>query len=281
MVPRAGGDGRVIDDGSAPVVVSAASITMPGAVEWAPDGASLLVNDADMRLTRYFVDGSPSRLLLEEVHLEPDAFRPPDGAQILYEREDHPGTLYAMNENGTGVRQLFGPVTAPCACGLAGPARWSPDGRRIAFPVSPDGVQARMFVMNADGTAPRKLADEAGVWVENDPAWSPDGDRIAFNRWQRDDAGDWHVRTIAIAPAAGGEIRSVGVAPAEGGALIEWAPDGRSILSLPGTLAEAFTWSPNADGTVARPVLIDLADGSSPQLNWSVASTSSWQRLAP
>jgi Tol biopolymer transport system component len=155
---------------------------------------------------------------------------------------------------------------------------WSPDGRGIAFPLAVDGVSARLFVVNADGTGLRQLLDESGVWSEGDPTWSPDDRQIAFIRWQRDEGGEWQSRAIGIVPATGGEVRSVGVAPPGEGALIIWAPDGRSILSLPGTLREAFEWSPGASGTVARPTLIDLADGSSRQLDWSVGSISSWQR---
>jgi dipeptidyl aminopeptidase/acylaminoacyl peptidase len=265
-------------DGTGSTVLSATPIAIPKAVQWAPDGASLLVNDSDGRLTRYFVDGAPSELVLEGVHLEPDAFQPPIGAQILYERKDGPGVLYVMNPDGSAARELFGPATAPCACSLAGPARWSPDGQSLAFAVNVDALQARLYVMHADGTGFRSLADEDGVWVENDPAWSPDGTQIAFNRWQRDDAGDWNVRPIGIA-AIGGDVRPVGVGPASEGALIEWSPDGTTILSLPGTLTEAFTWSPGANGTVARPTLIDFSDGSSRQLDWSVGSISSWQRM--
>jgi len=266
-------------DGTGSTVLSATPIQMPSAVQWSPDGTSLLVNDSAGRLTRYFVDGSPAQVVLEGVGIGPDAYQPPLGAQILYERINDPGALYIINADGSGARELFGPATSPCACRVAGPARWSPDGQSLAFAVDAEEDQAPLYVMDADGTGLRPLADEVGVWVQNDPIWSPDGTQIAFNRWQRDDAGDWHVRPIAIAGLDGG-IRSMGVAPASEGALIEWSPDGKSILSLPGTLVEAFTWSPGANGTVARPTLLDVSDGSSRLLDWSVGSISSWQRLA-
>lgn len=254
-------------------------VQLPEAVEWAPDGRSLLVNDQNARLLRFSLDGSAPAVLLENAHLQPDAFRPPHGDEILYARTDDLGALYVMKADGSEPRELFGPRTAPCACALAGPARWSPDGRTVAFSVNPDGLQQRLFVVGADGEGLRQVADAEGVWAENDPAWSPDSERLAFNRWERSGAGDWAVRPIGIANVRGGSIRPVGMSPAAEGAIIEWAPDGESILSLPGTLVEAFTWSPNANGTVARPVVIDVATGGSRLLDWSVGSIASWQRL--
>jgi hypothetical protein len=266
-------------DGTRPATLTPTSVLIPDAVEWAPDSESLLVNESDGRLTRFFLNRAPAQVILDGVHLEPDAFRPPDGGQVLYERADDQRAVYIMNTDGTGARQLFGARVAPCACVLSGPARWSPDGRNVAVSVNADALQARMYIVDADRGGIRQLANEDGVWTENDPAWSPDGTRIAFNRWQYEEGPGWRVRAIGVADVASGALTAIGVAPAEEGAVIEWAPDGRSILALPGTLVEAFTWSPNANGSVARPVVIDLADGSSRQIDWSVGSVASWQRL--
>jgi hypothetical protein len=267
-------------DGSASTVLTAVPIAIPEAVEWAPDGRSLLVNDSHGVLTRHFVDGSTSQLVLEGVHLEPDAFRPPDGSQILYERADDPGALYVMNADGSAPRQVFAPTTAACGCSLAGPARWSPDGRSVAFAVHMDGTEgARISVLDIAAGSLRQLANEEGAWVENDPTWSPDGTRIAFNRWQNVAADDWSIRPIAIVAASGGAVTPVGLAPISDGALIVWSPDGSTILSLPGSLTEAFTWAPTGQ-TIARPILFDVTGGTSRQLDWSVGSISSWQRVA-
>jgi YD repeat-containing protein len=268
-------------DGTGTVVLSTTPFGTPHTVQWAPDGRSIVVVDADMRLTRYFLDGSPPTILLEGVLLEPDAFRPPDGAEVLFQREDEPGTLYAMGLDSAEIRQLFSTSTAACECVIGGPARWSPDGSKIAVTMQQDGVEGRMYVMNADGSGLRQLAYTEGTWVENDPAWSPDGTRVAFNRWHRDEAGDWLVQPIAVVTIDTVGSTPIGVGPASEGALIEWAPDGEQILTLPGTLLEAYTWSPGAPGTVARPTFIDVANGTSRQLDWSVGSMASWQRVAP
>jgi hypothetical protein len=73
-------------------------------------------------------------------------------------------------------------------------------------------------------------------------------------------------------------VLPVGVAPASEGALIQWSPDGSTILSLPATLVDAFSRSPNADGSVARPVRLDPTSGAAHQFDWSVGSAASWQR---
>jgi Tol biopolymer transport system component len=272
-------------DGNAPRVLTPVPVATPEEVEWAPDGRFLLVNEDNGNLTRFFVDGSPPEPLLQGVHIERDAFRPPDGAQILYERDDDQGALYLMNLDATNVVQLFGARTSPCACALSGDARWSSDGRHVALAVNIDGLQQRIFTIGADGQGFSQLAHEDGLWIEADPTWSPDGTRIAFNRWQGTDsgpgAGDWPIRPIAIVDAHGGVVRPLGVAPESGGAWIEWAPDGKSIMSLPTTVVEGFTWSISANGTVAKPTMLDLETGGATQIAWSVGSVASWQRQAP
>jgi Tol biopolymer transport system component len=62
-------------------------------------------------------------------------------------------------------------------------ARWSPDGKKIAFIKIPDSstpfTVGELWVMEADGAAAHKLADvDAGHGFA--AAWSPDGSQIAF-----------------------------------------------------------------------------------------------------
>jgi len=264
-------------DGSDPKLLSNVPIRMPEQVEWTPDSQSLIVNDADHRLTRLSLAGSPPKVLVEGVLIEPDAFQPPDGGKILYTRDGDLGTLYVMDADGTNPRQLFGPRTASCDC-VTGPARWSPDGKSIAAQVGVSDTSWHLWVIDAMTGAARPVTNEGDDWIEDDPAWSPDGAQIAFNRWERTGPDNWDNRATGIVARTGGPVMSVGVAPSTDGGVLEWAPDATSILVLPVTVVEGFKWSPDAPGTIARPTIIDLSTGAARQIDWSVGSTSSWQR---
>jgi Tol biopolymer transport system component len=122
--------------------------------------------------------------------------------------------LYVMSPDGSNVRKLAG------APGFArvGHARWSHDGKRLAFHAwdGPPGVR-RVFVVNADASGLHEIASygqlpdwspddkqlvvqnvgdnsaDVGAWVENldgsgrtflvpglSPRWSSDGSQLAF-----------------------------------------------------------------------------------------------------
>ena len=155
---------------------------------WSPDGRAIAFvqkiqtkcapsprdspcNNYETYLSVVNGDGSGlRRLTTHPVHL----FNPSwsaDGKTIRYGRS-------LVRADGTGQTEL--PRNVP----LAG--AWSPDGQRIAFAVVPRSPRWKradprlgLWVMNADGSNPRRLARPA-AW--SDPAWSPDGRRIAFRR---------------------------------------------------------------------------------------------------
>ena len=85
------------------VTLATADGRVVGLTSTAPDGTYLLLNEHNGDLTRFNVDGSPPQLLMQGVHIEPDAFRPPNGAQILHERVDDQRALYVVNLDGSGL----------------------------------------------------------------------------------------------------------------------------------------------------------------------------------
>ncbi len=102
----------------------------------------------------------------------------PDGSRILFLRDrfarSSGPSLNLMNANGTGETELpWGPAYE---------ARWSPDGREIAFTgLTFDGAPA-LYVMPADGSQPTPLTGQDPFHADSWPAWSPDGTKIAFTR---------------------------------------------------------------------------------------------------
>jgi Tol biopolymer transport system component len=250
---------------------------------WSPDGTYLLHNvDRDGRLLRYELAGGPPVQIAAVALLQADAFQPPKGDQILYEGPGTGRTLWVMNVDGTGARMIYEIPTAELRDGCDfGGVRWSPDGTRIAFLRAPaaGGDGCRIFVMNADGSAPHQLTTTAGAWTETDFRWSPDSAQIAFDRWEYlEGSGQWMIHPLGVVSAEGGEVRSVGPTPVSDGAAFEWSPDGTTIVSLAGSV---LAWPPSSTAVEAQPVLIDVATGEHRNAAWSAASWPTWQRRAP
>ncbi|SEG80135.1 Serine/threonine protein kinase [Thermomonospora echinospora] len=55
--------------------------------------------------------------------------------------------------------------------------QWSPDRKQIAFTRWDGGATSEVWVMNADGSGPRRVV--SGIAPRSRVAWSPEGDRIA------------------------------------------------------------------------------------------------------
>ena len=92
--------------------------------------------------------------------------------------------------------------------GLEGPARFSPDGRTLAFSAEYDGG-SDVYVMDVTGGSPRRLTyDPAGPIVQG---WTPDGKNILY----RSRRNSFVRRRIWSVPATGGMPNLVAVPYAE------------------------------------------------------------------
>lgn len=128
------------------------------------------------------------------------------------------GNLHTINGDGTGLRQLT-------SGGSISDARYSPDGRRIAYAKNVRGTPT-IFVMPASGGASTRL------YAGNNPSWSPDGTKLAFGR----EVGyDEHIYVAAAVPGASARRILTGNADGEGGCYYlgyrdpNWSPTGSSI----------------------------------------------------
>jgi Tol biopolymer transport system component len=139
----------------------------------------------------------------------------PDGRRIAFMSS---GGIDVMSADGTGRQRLLR--------NRGGFPSWSPEGRKIFFLRA--GGMGRggpavvyVYVMNADGSAPRRLIRMAQVNYSL-PSWSPDGRTILFVS-ERD--GNFE---IYVMNADGSGRRNLTRHPGHDSAPT-WSPDGRKI----------------------------------------------------
>lgn len=113
-----------------------------------------------------------------------DAQLSPDGRQVLYTvrttdvdaNRRIPATYVIATAGGTPRRWPNDSVQAT-------EARWSPEGRRVAYT-----AQGQLWIANADGSGRRRLTSLHGG--ASGPVWASSGDRIAFTSSVYPDCGD-------------------------------------------------------------------------------------------
>jgi TolB protein len=134
-------------------------------------------------------DGSGLRRLSASAHQ--NEFGPAfdaTGTQIAFWRTPAPfgpGSLWVMNADGSGKRQLTTGVDA------RDPA-WDPTGTRLAYTGPGAGSFDIWTLRAADGQGRQRVT--SGAATDFEPAWSPDGTRIAFTRGlAQGDPGDLYV----------------------------------------------------------------------------------------
>jgi Tol biopolymer transport system component len=131
----------------------------------------------------------------------------------------------------------------------------------IAFISQRDG-NFEIYVINADGSDPRRLTNDAGE--DDQPAWSPDGSQFAFDS---DRGGNFEIYVMATDGTGLQRLttnRAVDAGP-------DWSPDGTRItfVSLRDGNAEIYVM--NADGSDQRRLTQNPPGDFEP--DWSPDST--------
>jgi len=135
--------------------------------------------------------------------------------------------LYAMNADGSGVKQLtsFDHANFVAVSGRA----WSPDGRKIAFARAVSNSETAIVVVGASGN--RIVPLTSGKGFNTEPTWSPDGASIAFVRFDPFTTGLTHI----VAMNADGSNATPLIECALFCGQPDWSPDGKQIAYDLGT----------------------------------------------
>jgi len=154
-------------------------------------------------------------------------------------------------------------------------ARFSPDGKQIAFLKIPDSqtpfTVGELWVMDSDGSNPHKLADaDAGHGYAAN--WSPDGKWIAFVK--RENAGDQGANQSAESL-----ISNIYLVNVQNGDL-------KQVTSLTTGRVETPHWSPDGNTLAFNTVLdgrmevqiADIASGEIQSLTTEPACCPAWMR---
>lgn len=141
---------------------------------WSPDGRKIAYNQPISTETHprgiwiMDADGTNDHLIIRYART-PDWS--PNGTKLVYSSfEGGPGhsQIWISDTSGGNKSQLtFFNITN------ASPA-WSPDGSKIAFSSAGDGEGPRIWIMDADGSNPKKLT------IGDQADWSPDGSKIVY-----------------------------------------------------------------------------------------------------
>jgi TolB protein len=198
-----------------------------GMPSWSPDGFTFAFasrKEGD-RVSRIYVGNqlgeNPIGLAFQGVY--PATM--PDG-RLVVKGCTPPGDcgIFVMGPRGGGEKKIADHFsdTAPAP---------SPDGSKIAFMSSREGNNYEIWVMNADGSNPKRLTENNN----NDglPTWSPDGQSIAF---ASDRGGAW---AIWVMNADGSNQRKL--------LDMKGSPDGVVLHDEPnskGWLEERISWAP-------------------------------------
>lgn len=153
---------------------------------WSPDGKHILfTSDRDNKNREIYLmndDGSNVIRLTNNDLFEEVPTWSTDGSKILFTRQlvdtvdtvkSTNGEIFLMDRNGKNEKQLT------FKKGYDSGAKFSPDGKRIAFYGPNEENNFELFIMNSDGTNITNLTND--ILEDYSPDWSPDGQWIAYS----------------------------------------------------------------------------------------------------
>jgi hypothetical protein len=206
---------------------------------WSPDDQRLLIavgtgNVPGTMIPKHVTwlvnaDGSePTKLPIPDTEQVDDWS--PDGSWLLtcsHRDQDVGYQVYRMRLDGSDARRL----TASGKGVLNLDGRISPNGRQIAYWRTGDR-QSGIWVMDADGSNPRRILEATADAIPGGPSWSPDGQRlvISVHAERRHERGYLEMvnHKVVILDLAGSAPVTVAPPLAAGLGNPQWAPSWKS-----------------------------------------------------
>ena len=201
----------------------------------------------------------------------------PPGPRATVNIDTRTGTWMSVDVSPDGQRLVFDLLgdlyTLPIAGGEATPlthsiawemqARWSPDGKRIAY-ISDAGGGDNVWVMNADGSNAKPVTKEDYRLLYT-PAWSPDGQYIVARKHFTGSRSLGSGEIWLYHASGNGKGVQLNEKPNWQKDLGEpaFSPDGRYVyFSQDATPGDEFEYNKDSNGEIFDIQRIDLHDGS-------------------
>jgi Tol biopolymer transport system component len=151
----------------------------------------------------------------------------PDGDRLLMKNAREVGSIYVGYIDQREVREVVSAEGYEKSHAIVFPSCWSPNGDRIACV---GGYEDEVWVVNADGSNPRKVATTDYFW--RTIQWSPDGRTIAFTRSLDEGGPSAELGGVFIVDLLSGEEKQV--LEIKRGETWSWGADGKSLVYAKG-----------------------------------------------
>lgn len=175
----------------------------------------------------------------------------PDGSRIAFTGfRNSRNDVYVMDADGSNVVNVTNDPSAALF-----PA-WSPDGSKIAFSSPRDGGDAKIWVVNVDGTNPVQITTSGLDYLA---AWSPDGSQIAYI------SSDGIYDQIFVVDADGTNATQLTTTSADN-TFPAWSPDGSEIVFASEQDGDFEIYVMTADGS--NPVRLTVAVNEDDEPAW-------------